>query len=84
MGIVLPMLIFADIFAVTYYHRYASWRHVLLALPWAIVGVIIATIFGNMINDQTFKSIMAIVILLGISLMIIQDIIIKSKQIPDN
>ena len=83
-GIVLPMLIFADIFAVTYYHRYASWRHVLLALPWAILGVIIATVFGNMIDDQTFKSIMAIVILLGISLMVMQDIFIKSKQIPDN
>jgi uncharacterized membrane protein YfcA len=83
-GIVLPMLIFADIFAVNYYHRYASWRHVLLALPWALLGVVIATVFGKSIDDETFKSFMAVIILIGIALMIIQDTLIKSKNIPDN
>jgi len=82
-GIVLPMLIFADLFAVNYYHRYATWRYILLALPWALLGVVIATMFGNLIDDKTFKAIIAIVILLGMVLMIIQDTLIKSKKIPD-
>ena len=82
-GIVLPMLIFADIFAVSYYHRFANWRYVLLALPWALAGVVIATIFGNWIDDEMFKSFIAIIILAGIILMIIQDSLIKSKNIPD-
>ena len=83
-GIVLPMLIFADVFAVNYYHRYANWRYIFLALPWALVGVVIATFFGNLIDDETFITIIAIVILLGIVLMIIQDGVIKSNEIPDN
>lgn len=82
-GIVLPMLIFADVFAVSYYHRHATWRYILLALPWALIGVVIATLFGNLIDDETFKTFIAIVVLLGIVLMIIQDMIIKSKKIPD-
>jgi uncharacterized membrane protein YfcA len=83
-GIVLPMLIFADVFAVSYYHRHANWRYIFLSLPWALAGVVIATLFGNLIDDETFKDFIAIVVLLGIALMIIQDLVIKSKKIPDN
>lgn len=83
-GIVLPMLIFADLFAVNYYHRHANWRYILLALPWALLGVIVATLYGKSINDAEFKTIMAIIILIGIALMIWQDLRVKSKSIPDN
>lgn len=82
-GIVLPMLIFADIFAVNYYHRHANWRYILLTLPWAILGVVIATIFGNNIDDSTFKTFIAVVILFGVALMLLQDFMLKSKNIPD-
>jgi uncharacterized membrane protein YfcA len=83
-GIVLPMLIFADIFAVKYYHRHANWRYIFISLPWALVGVVIATIYGNSINDEQFKAILAVVILIGISLMLWQDFGMKSRIIPDN
>ena len=83
-GIVLPMLIVADIFAVNYYHQHANWRYILLALPWALLGVIAATVFGKHINDNQFKVILAIVILIGIVLMLWQDFRIKSKTAPDN
>jgi hypothetical protein len=83
-GIVLPMLIFADFFAVTYYHRHAKWRYILLALPWALLGVVLATLFGNEINDEQFKTILAIVILFGAGLMVWNDLFLKSKKIPDN
>jgi hypothetical protein len=83
-GIVLPMLIFADIFAVNYYHRHANWRYIIIALPWALVGVVIATIYATNINDEQFKTILAIVILIGITLMLWQDFGLKSRIIPDN
>ena len=72
-GIVLPMLIFADVFAVIYYHRHAKWRYIFLSLPWALLGIVIATIFGNEVNESQFNTILAIVILIGIVLMLIQD-----------
>jgi hypothetical protein len=34
-GLLLPMLIFADVFVVSWYNRHAEWRHVLRLLPWA-------------------------------------------------
>jgi uncharacterized membrane protein YfcA len=83
-GIVLPMLIFADVFAVNYYHRHATWRYIFFTMPWALLGIIIATIFGNLIDDDTFKTFIAIMVLLGIALMIIQDGFLKSQKIPDN
>ena len=83
-GIVLPLLIFADVFAVNYYHRYANWRYIFLALPWALLGVIIATLFGRMIDDESFKTILAIVIISGVALMLVQDSVLKTNNIPDN
>jgi len=82
-GIVLPMLIFADIFAVNYYHRHANWRYIWLALPFALLGVVLATFYGNSINDEQFKTLLAIVILAGIALMLAYDFGLKSKAIPD-
>ena len=41
-GIILPMLIIADVFGVSYYHQHANWKHVWRALPWAVVGVLLA------------------------------------------
>jgi uncharacterized membrane protein YfcA len=83
-GILLPMLIAADVFAVIYYHRHANWRYVFMALPWAIAGVIIGTVFGNAINDQQFKHVLAIIIISGIVLMVWQDVRTKKISIPDH
>ena len=82
-GIVLPMLIFADLFAVNYYHRHANWRYILMALPWAILGVALATVYGSSIDDNQFKILIGIVIIIGISLMLWQDIYFKNVKIPD-
>ena len=69
-GILLPMLCLADVFGVWYYHRHASWEHLKKLFPWAAIGTIAGTIVGGMINDEIFKIIMAIVILLSLGLML--------------
>ena len=38
-GIILPMLLMADMFAVTYYHRHAEWKYIIRLLPWALAGI---------------------------------------------
>ncbi|MHB9024783.1 MAG: sulfite exporter TauE/SafE family protein [Armatimonadota bacterium] len=38
-GVMLPMLIFADIFAVLWYKRHAQWDKLVQLLPWVLVGV---------------------------------------------
>ena len=82
-GLLLPILIFADIFAVTYYNRHADWKYVLKVLPWAITGILAGVLVGHMVNDTLFKQLIAVVVILGISLMIWQDIRRKNVVIPD-
>jgi uncharacterized membrane protein YfcA len=39
-GILLPMLVVGDIFAVSYYKRHAVWTYVLRCLPWGAAGIV--------------------------------------------
>ncbi len=39
-GIMLPMLVFADIFAVLWYKRHANWGILVRLLPWVAAGMI--------------------------------------------
>ncbi len=83
-GIILPMLIIADVFGVSYYHRHAEWKHVLRALPWAVLGVLIALIIGNYIDDTTFKQLIAIVIFVSLVLLVFKDRKKQSASTPDS
>lgn len=81
-GLVLPMLIMADLFAVKYYHRHANWRFLIKLLPSAMVGVFIATFIGNAIDDTLFTQIMAIIIFVSLGIMIWMESANKEK-VPD-
>jgi len=69
-GIMLPLLVMADVFGVWYYHRHASWHHLKILFPWAAGGVVLGTITGSYINDQVFKIVMASTILVSVVIMI--------------
>ncbi len=83
-GLLLPMLIMADIFAVKYYNRHAEWHHVFKLLPWAFIGIIIALIIGNIITTKLFNNIIAITVMTGIIMMIWRDIKGEKTKIPEN
>ena len=72
-GIVLPMLLMADVFAVVYYRRHADWPVRMKLLPWAFVGIFIGTFTSQHIDDEAFKSIMGIIIVLSVAIMIWQE-----------
>jgi uncharacterized protein len=72
-GILLPMLMMADLFGVGYYHRHAQWKYLWKLLPWAFVGVGIALWVGEVVNDEWFKNIIAILVFLSIGLMLWKD-----------
>jgi hypothetical protein len=82
-GIVLPMLIVADVFAVNYYNRHANWQYVFKLIPWALAGIIAGLLFGKAINDKAFKETIAILVIAGIVLMIWQDLKRNHIRIPD-
>ncbi|UXX79129.1 sulfite exporter TauE/SafE family protein [Reichenbachiella carrageenanivorans] len=81
-GLMLPMLIMADVFGVAYYHRHAEWKYLVKLFPWAIVGVLLGTWTGNYIDDQLFRTIMGVIIFASLAIMIWLEKVSKDK-IPD-
>ncbi len=69
-GVLLPMLVFADLIGVRYYNQHASWKHLKILFPWAAIGVIGGTLAGSYINDSIFKMIMASIIFVSVAIMI--------------
>lgn len=82
-GILLPILCLADVFGVVYYHRHASWYHLKKLFPWAAVGTVLGTIVGGVIDDQTFKLVMAAIIVISVFIMVWLERG-RRKQIPDH
>ena len=68
-GILLPMLIFADIFAVVYYNKHAQWHYIKKLLPAMVLGVLVGVWIGNDISEVIFKRIMAIIIIGSVFIM---------------
>ncbi len=80
-GVMLPLLILADVAGVWYYHRHASWKHLKILFPWAAIGVIGGTMIGSSINDYTFKMVMSVTILVSVFIMILLEH--YSESIPE-
>lgn len=83
-GLLLPMLSMADMIAVIYYNRHASWSHLWKLFPFAAAGVIIAIFVGEIISDGTFKIVMAVFILGGIPIMIARERIKDIEPLKGN
>jgi len=69
-GVMLPLLLLADVLGVWYYRKHASWPHLKLLFPWAAAGVVVGTVAGSFIGDGVFKSIMSITIIISVGIMI--------------
>tara|TARA_R110002049_G_scaffold223368_2_gene395022 strand:+ start:4830 stop:5594 length:765 start_codon:yes stop_codon:yes gene_type:complete len=82
-GVLLPMLIVADIFAVIYYNRHAQWKYIFKLLPWMVVGVLVGVWVGNDISEVLFKRIMAIIIIGSVLIMFYSEHR-KSNTVPKN
>ncbi|NCP63726.1 MAG: sulfite exporter TauE/SafE family protein [Paraglaciecola sp.] len=81
-GLMLPMLIMADVFAVNYYHRHANWNYLLKLFPSAAVGVCIGTWLGNVVDDEVFRMIMSVIIFISLGIMLWMEKANKDK-VPD-
>lgn len=84
-GVILPMLIAADIMAVLYYRRHAVWKHIIIILPWVAAGIFIALMIGKFINDNQFRILMLSVVWIMLILMVLNDLRKKNEDhVPHN
>lgn len=82
-GIILPMLIVGDVFALIYYKRNAKREDIIKLLPWAFLGLLLGLIIGGYINDAQFKSLIAISVLLCLFLLVYFEIKGDQLKVPD-
>lgn len=69
-GIMLPMLLAGDVFAVCYYRSSVQWKNIFAPMPWALVGLGAGAAVGGFINDGYFKILMGIIVLVCIVILI--------------
>ncbi|WP_078544666.1 sulfite exporter TauE/SafE family protein [Litchfieldia alkalitelluris] len=68
-GIMLPMLIMGDIFAVIYYRRSVVWKYLFSLVPWVLIGILSGYFVLMHIKNDQLSLLLGILIL---SLIILQ------------
>jgi len=69
-GIILPMLIVGDVFAVVFYKQHTDWSSIKKLLPWTFAGFVAGALTGNLINDRQFKILIALSVIVCLCLLI--------------
>lgn len=77
-GIILPMLLFADILAVMFYHRECQWGILLKIFPLTAVGVVIGYFTVEHIPTEVFERVLGIIILV----MLLLEFYVSKKNKP--
>lgn len=83
-GMILPLLLIGDTFALYYYNRYADWKNIRALLPWTFIGLFLGIVVGSFINDKQFKMIISISVLLCLFTLIYTEKKGESLKIPKN
>ena len=68
-GVLLIILILADIFGVIYYHQHADLKKLIKLAPSTIIGIIIGVFAGNQVDKEQFKFFLALIVVIGVLLM---------------
>ncbi|WP_078548471.1 sulfite exporter TauE/SafE family protein [Litchfieldia alkalitelluris] len=63
-GILLPMLIVADIFAVIYYRRSVVWQYLISLIPWVLIGITAGYFVLNQVNSEQLKPMIGALVLI--------------------
>ena len=83
-GIILPLLCFADLVAVLYYHNNAEWKHILKLLPWSLAGFGAALLAEKIVPVGAFKYLIGGSIIAGLLVMIWDDLRGMDKPLPES
>jgi hypothetical protein len=67
-GLLLPLLIFADLFSAAYYRRQAQWSHLLRLLPAALLGILVGWRLMNHLDDRRLSPLIGLIVLVMLAL----------------
>ena len=83
-GIILPLLCFADLLAVLYFHSHAEWKYILKLIPWSLAGFGAALLAEKMVPVSAFKYLIGGSIIAGLLVMIWDDFRGRDKPLPES
>lgn len=83
-GMILPMLLVGDVFALYYYNRHAQWNNIKKLLPWTLVGLMLGTIVGNYVSDKQFKAFIALSVIICLIILIYTEKKGENLKVPQN
>ncbi len=72
-GILLPLLIVGDLYAVTYYRKNVVWRYLFSLVPWVLIGIFLGYLVLDVVTSEQLKPIVGILVLALIGLHIGRD-----------
>jgi len=81
-GVILPMLIVGDIFAMMYYKRHAVWPHLIRLIPWAVTGIILGYLIMDHIVDRQLRPIIGLIVLVMLGVNYWRTHRYKGQEIP--
>ncbi|MFC2949727.1 sulfite exporter TauE/SafE family protein [Virgibacillus sediminis] len=67
-GILLPMLMAGDLFAVAYYRRNVVWKYLVSLIPWVLAGILAGYFVLMHINSEQLKPLIGVIVLAMIAL----------------
>lgn len=67
-GVLLPLLIAADFFAVAWYRRHTDWGLIFRMLPWTVAGLALGTWTLRRISGENFGPILGVIVLVVLCL----------------
>jgi uncharacterized membrane protein YfcA len=73
-GVVLPMLIFADIFAIIYYRRHADFKHIFRLLPATLAGIGIGYFLIDRIRNEQLKPMIGAIVLVMLAIYFVRQL----------
>lgn len=82
-GILLPILLVGDVFAVSYYRQHAQWHAIKRLLLWAGIGLVIGAVVGNTVSDRQFKTIIGLSVMVCVGLLIFIETKGDSFAVPE-
>ncbi|MFS0777826.1 sulfite exporter TauE/SafE family protein [Neobacillus sp. 3P2-tot-E-2] len=62
-GILLPMLVVGDLFAVIFYRRSVVWKYLISLIPWVLIGIAFGYFVLNQINSDQLKPLIGVIVL---------------------
>ena len=72
-GVLLPMLIVGDLFAVAYYRRHAQWNILCRLLPWVLPGIVAGYFTLRSISSVALAPVLGGLVLLMIVLNVVRE-----------